>query len=277
MLGLGTPVNKGGFVSAAESLLLDEYSGAAAAYSLRKLSGTYSGNAVKVRRASDNAELNIGFSGGELDTSAIATHCGSSDGFVSVWYDQSSNSNNATQSTAASQPKIYDGTNGVVTENGKPAIQFDGSNDNLAAASAVVTGAQFFCSNVLTMGTTGQPWGDQGSLGVRAYETSSTNLRVQYKTDNGSFQMTGDNSGSGQRLKSTRLISGTQEVFDNGTLATSRTDTFTSLASNNVLLFGMRSNTSAFFDGKMQEYIIYNTDPNRAGIETNINTFYSIY
>ena len=130
MLGLGTAVNRGGFVSA-DPLLLDEYSGAAAAYSLRKLSSSYSGNAFKVRRASDDAELNIGFSSGQLDTSALATHCGSSDGFVVTWYDQSGNSNNATQSTAANQPKIYDGSTGVVTENGKPAMLSDGTNAHL--------------------------------------------------------------------------------------------------------------------------------------------------
>ena len=41
--------------------LLDSYSGAAAAYSLRKLSATWSGSAIRVRRSSDNTEMNIGF------------------------------------------------------------------------------------------------------------------------------------------------------------------------------------------------------------------------
>jgi len=258
--------------------LLDTYSGAAACYSLRLMRTAYTGDAVEVYNGSSYAD--IGFNVfGELDTVALADHCGSNDGFVSTWYDQSGNSNDATQTTTANMPKIYDGTTGVVTENGKPAVEFDGSNDNLAATSAVVTGAEFFCSNVLTMGTTGQPWGDQGTLGVRSYQASSTNLRVQYNTDNGSFQMTGDNSGSGQRLKTTRLISGTQEIFDNGSSATTATNTFTSLASNNVLRFGMRYNSSTFFDGKLQEFIMYTSDQssNRTGIEDNINTFYDIY
>ena len=58
MLGLGTAVNRGGFVSA-DPLLLDTYSGAAAAYSLRKLSNTYSGPALQIRRASDNVEVDV--------------------------------------------------------------------------------------------------------------------------------------------------------------------------------------------------------------------------
>jgi len=257
--------------------LLDTYTGAAAGYSLRRIKSTET-VAIRVRRSSDNTEQDIGFSAGVLDTSSLLTFAGAGDAFVKTWYDQSGNSNDATQATTANQPKIVS-SGAVILENGKPAVEFDGSNDNLAAASAVVTGAQFFCSNVLTMGTTGQPWGDQGSLGVRAYEASTTNLRVQYNTDNGSFQMTGDNSGSGQRLKSTRLISGTQQIFDNGSMATSATRTFTSLASNNVMRFGMRYNNSTFFDGKLQELILYTSDKStdRTDIETNINTFYNIF
>ena len=49
MLGLGASINKGGFVSSGpEPLFLDEYSGAAAAYSLRKLSNIYSGPALQL-------------------------------------------------------------------------------------------------------------------------------------------------------------------------------------------------------------------------------------
>jgi hypothetical protein len=41
---------------------------AAVAYSLRKVSSSYSGNAIQVRRSLDNATLNIGFDGsGNLD------------------------------------------------------------------------------------------------------------------------------------------------------------------------------------------------------------------
>ena len=35
----------------------------------------------------------------------------------------------------------------------------------------------------------------------------------------------------------------------------------------------------SYIDGKIQEFVLYNTDQstNRTGIETNINDFYSIY
>ena len=59
-------------------LLLDTYSGAAAAYSLRKLRNDYTGSAITVRRSSDNTSTNIGFDGnGNLDTTALTTFVGS--------------------------------------------------------------------------------------------------------------------------------------------------------------------------------------------------------
>lgn len=50
--------------------LLDIYSGAAAAYSVFKLSSTAT-NSLRVRRSSDNAEQDIGFVGDTLDTAAL--------------------------------------------------------------------------------------------------------------------------------------------------------------------------------------------------------------
>lgn len=69
---------KSGTVAPSISYLLDTYSGAAAAYSLRKLRTAYTGNAITVRRSSDNTSTNIGFdSNGNLDTTALTTFVGS--------------------------------------------------------------------------------------------------------------------------------------------------------------------------------------------------------
>lgn len=56
--------------------LLDTYPGAAVGYSLRRLSSTYTGNAIRVRRSSDNTEQNIGFVGNELDTTTMLDFVG---------------------------------------------------------------------------------------------------------------------------------------------------------------------------------------------------------
>ena len=102
------------------SYLLDQYPNAAAAYSLRKLDCDYSGYAVRVRRSSDNAEQDIGFTAnGDFDTSSLKIFVGSNDGHVTKWYDQSGNGLNAIQTTSASQPRIVN--SGVVfRKNTKP-------------------------------------------------------------------------------------------------------------------------------------------------------------
>ena len=111
--------------------ILDEYPGAAAAYSLRLLNTDYTGDAVIVRRASDNATTNIGFVDGDLDTAALDTFCTGTDGFVATWFDQSGNENNAVQTVAVEQPKVYDAVSGVILSNGKPSLYFDGTDNQI--------------------------------------------------------------------------------------------------------------------------------------------------
>ena len=101
---------------------------AAGAYSLRKLSSTYGGNAIQVRRSSDNTTQDIGFAfDGNLDTNSLTSFVGSGDAYVTIWYDQSGNSYNAIQNTLTNQPKII--TGGVIERaNGLPTIIFSGSH-----------------------------------------------------------------------------------------------------------------------------------------------------
>ena len=62
----------------------------AAAFGLRKLRFDYTGSAIRVRRSSDNTEQDIGFtSTGDLNTAALLTFVGGSNGFITNWYDQS--------------------------------------------------------------------------------------------------------------------------------------------------------------------------------------------
>ena len=66
-------------------LLLDTYTGAAAAYSVRKLDKDYTGSCMRVRRSSDEATQDIGFdSNGDLHTGAIATFEGDAYGYVTI-------------------------------------------------------------------------------------------------------------------------------------------------------------------------------------------------
>lgn len=116
---------------------------AASAYSLRRLRAAYAGQAIRVRRSSDNAEQDIGFTAdGGLDTAAMLTFIGANSAFVTTWYDQSGNTRDATQTTAADQPRIVNA--GVVdTANGRPSIIFGvgAANLHLLATDPITNGA----------------------------------------------------------------------------------------------------------------------------------------
>ena len=84
------------------------------AYGLRKIVPTYSGAALRVRRASDNAEQDIGFNGIDLDWVAANTFKGASTIYVTTWYDQSGNTTNAVQATAGNQPELNTSTRNIV-------------------------------------------------------------------------------------------------------------------------------------------------------------------
>lgn len=106
---------------------LDLVPGAAVAYSVaRALSRAYRGQLIRVRRASDNAELDFyALGNGQLDTGAVAAFIFGTTGFITTLYDQSGNARNATQATAANQPAY---------QTDKSAL-FDGANDFLKAVA----------------------------------------------------------------------------------------------------------------------------------------------
>lgn len=73
---IGIFVNLWSRISGAGAYLLDQFGGAAAAYSLRRLSSSYGGPAIRVRRSLDNAEQDIGFQGKDLDQAALNSFVG---------------------------------------------------------------------------------------------------------------------------------------------------------------------------------------------------------
>jgi len=86
---------------------LDGFTQAAGAYSFRKLRRVYAGPAIRLRRASDNAEADIGFlgftgfTGAPWDEAAAVAHCAATTCSLVGWYDQSGNVRDLTQTTTA--------------------------------------------------------------------------------------------------------------------------------------------------------------------------------
>jgi hypothetical protein len=107
--------------------ILNKFPGASLGLSLDLLDSDYTGSAIKVRRSSDNNELDIGFVDGILDTASLLDFVGSGNAFVAIIYDQVG-SNNMTQTTANLQGQIV--SNGeVILIGGKPCIIRSANND----------------------------------------------------------------------------------------------------------------------------------------------------
>ena len=257
--------------------LLDTYSGAAAAYSLRKLRSAYSGSAIRVRRSSDNTEQNIGFVDNVLDTTSLLSFCGSGDGFVTTWYDQSGNANNALTNSAIQQPQIVS-SGSVLTVNSKPCLLFDGGNDFLELLSTINVGSSSYNSFVgkrdasarRLIGLTSTDnasylwtlWSDNNYY----LQGKSTHYQVSNATDTTTSQvlLTGLNN------------AGTMQMFKNSnTIASSQVSFTLNLTIKNIGQYVFNN----WVNGRLQEIVFYNSNQvsNRTGIETNINSFYTIY
>jgi hypothetical protein len=254
--------------------LLDDYPGAAAAYSLRLLDSTYTGSAIRVRRASDNAEQDIGFDNNELDTTALASFCSGTNGFVKTWYDQSGSANDATQATTANQPKIYDSVSGVETENGKPAIYKQSQAALLSFNSALVNGANFLYTIVHG------PLSAFGRIADGVFMGPRTAINYRHDYDSGvvnQFNITTVDAITNQIILSSQRVATTSaSLYTNGTITTNGVVTAgTDVSTTQTTIFSNNQNITA----KIQEFIFYNSDQsiNRTDIEDNINDFYSIY
>lgn len=133
-------------------------------------SAVYSGAVLKVRRASDNATLDIGFVGAAIDSAAIATFCGASDGFVDTWYDQFGGGNHFSAASTSAQPAIYASSAYL------GYVGFDGTNDGLSCVNSTATStAKSFFRDVPSFTTRS---GNQLAI-LHADDSSGTNITLQ--------------------------------------------------------------------------------------------------
>lgn len=271
--------------------LLDEYPGAAASFSTRKLLSTYTGPAIEVRRDSDNAVQDIGFdSNGDLDTNSLENFVNTASGYVRTWYDQSGNVNNVTQTTTANQPQIVN-TGSVILKNSNPAIQFNGDTTSLLSLN---TGETFvngpaFSATVSTSDDLSiindQPifaWsGDSSNVIVVEYD--GTNLAKAAKYDGGYlFNPTHAAVSSIQYLHILDYDGSSNfNFYQNNILSTGNTNPSTSLTSQRLTLGSGTSGAGSpwLLSGSIQEVVLYSIDngDNRTGIQDNINSYYNIY
>lgn len=144
-----------------------------------KLRGAYTGSAIRVRRSSDNAEADIGFTGtGFVDTTALLAHCNGSSGFVTTWYDQSGLGNNWTETSSTAQPRVVNsGVLDLLASH--PGIRTDGSNDKLSRTDAFgLTG-----SPALTVGWASKTAGTSSTIAWSVGGSSANQFFAAFPPD----------------------------------------------------------------------------------------------
>jgi len=267
-------------------LLLDTYTGATAAYSLRRLSNNYTGNLIRVAKKVSNveSETDIGYnSSNELDTTALAAFASGADGGdvrVVTWYDQSGNSNNVSQSTYVSCPKIYD-DGSLQVSNGKPAIKTGGNQwlqtDNQPLSSTQQSG--FFVGEPITIGSFDSIFGHGDYRAYFYFANPQIGLQM-ISVSGAAVSNVGNFAVGNQALLSYYNNSSTLFLRQDGTQLGTDSVTPASYGSKDVFVGHFSGgNVNKIFKGYNQEHIIFPSDQssNISEIETNINTYHGIY
>jgi len=260
------------------NLLLQQYGGAHAAYSLRRLNANYTGSAIRIIRDSDLAEQDIGFdANGNLDTAAALAFCPSQYGRIKIFYDQSGNGNDTTQNSQAGQPILIEQDNTYIAVDNQPALRFFGADD------------------ILPFNSTGLDIGNLSSFLVCKLHTTSGGHRPLTLSGPGGLdrwyspQVGGDNfvfNYNDQTLSTSAntnnnlhtMIAGATQGNAQAFVNTSSLGTMTLDSGIDTVTTGIGGISNAFFNGFIQEVIVYASDQsaNRTGIESNIMTHYSI-
>jgi len=270
-----------------ETLLPGDIAQPAAAYSVRKVVSSYTGDAMMVQSAS--VSQSIGFDAdGNLDTASLASFAGSGDAFVKIWYDQSGNNNHATQSNASLQPKVYSGSQGsVILENGRPALDFPNSK-KLTLLNQLYSGQSGFSyyfttrcnvsttsqnSNILfSLSDVSQGTGNLFRINV---ESAGVIIRVggsatwSYAEGPTDYSLFSFDSFDGTNLNTISAFQNSTQMSGGGATTLNIDPGVTEIGSWQ----------SGYYDGIIQEVVLYTSSQatNRTRIETNINRYYQIY
>ncbi len=254
---------------------------AVSAYSLRLLSSSYTGYAIQVTRSSDNAVQNIGFTvNGDLDVTALTTFVGASNGYVSIWYDQS-NSNNAQGITA---PLIVNaGT--VNTSNSYPSILFNGGNTFMYTTLPSLQNGTPHTLNSVAAATTGAIVALSSTQGASA--TNKNSVLGAGFSNNGSAWYGGFNQNGTYAAGSTnsslsirsKIYSSNNIVgYFNGPKIFSTSVTY-NLTSSDILIGSQNYNKNQFLNGSVSEVLVFTSALStsaRRTLEKNQGAYYNI-
>jgi hypothetical protein len=267
--------------------LLDEFSGAAAAYSLRDLTFLRGGPVVRVRRSSDNTEQD--FTAAQVTDGTLTTFCGAGNGFVRTWYDQSGSGNHVAQTATGSQPQII--VSGVLNLlNTKPALKFNGSSSFLSGGNILNVGSNSFntfvfseLANDNTLFAKALLGGLSGRYNLGTFSGNTSCLFTTTASDDRSATTA---NLYGKALYSSQVINGSSNKLfvNNVERASTAVPSYSNLSNSSRFLVGAYNNATdtgqvSYLNGSMCELIMYfsNQSGSRSAISSSINAHYSIY
>jgi len=245
------------------------------AYSLRKLRAEYTGNAIRVRRSQDDAEIDIGFNDdGSLNTDLIASHCADKNGFVTKWYDQSGNSRDAVQATSTKQPAIYEAGAHVKDSGSRSFVKFDDTDDVLDIGDEVATDEAFKHFIVIDPTSSGRIYDSNGqhdNILVQGY-------RYIFRISNSNVIIT-ENTGLNYNILDVgRNNDGLRNFFVNGTDKLSGAGSVTGGSSG----FEQLGSDQSAYGGAIYEFFRFSGDTKIANIDaavirTAMNEHYEVF
>lgn len=260
---------------------LDVVTGATGGWATRKVSSSYAGSCLRIRRSSDNSEQDIGFVGAELDTASLLTFVGANNGFIVTWYDQSGNGRNIVQPTATNQPQLVSSGSVITTLGGQPSIDFDGV-DNFMFSGVLIsaflttsagTVACIFRADVIntangTAYDNDTVWcNDDEQVGIALH---STGPKVQaMNQDTGALDVSEITIAEDTNYVHVWQHGSSQvRSFLNNNTGQDAKSTGNTTALNTSLTIGKNYNETAYFDGNMVQLICYNTELSTTDIDS---------
>jgi hypothetical protein len=214
-----------------------------------------------------------------------------SNGHVETWYDQSGSGNDATQTVAASQPKIVDA--GSLVSGG---IDFDGTDDfleinnsdlcNISELSlfTVLTGIKPTSRDIAVSAGSVVPASTAYGGWVLGFDQAAGARLLTQALGSSAISTANKNFSPGEHLVTSILNvpNGTTSVDSvEGTTNTSMIEPYNNNIGRRKLRIGCQYTfqVDRHYSAPIKEVIIYSSDQsaNRAAIETNINNHYDIY
>jgi hypothetical protein len=288
--------------------ILDLYPSAYHAFSLRKLKSTYNGFCLRIRRTTTTptvttTTVDLSFdiyntislnsrityvSGTATTAKCLGEFCAASgfintdgyntcDIFVSTWFDQSGNNKNVTNATLSQQPRLVNNTGNLETSAGKVSVRFTSAsvqrlvlNDTSVSLNNV---SSYVVGNAIT--TTLTNFFSLSDLTISRFFVPISNA-ISYISA-GTF--TGMTITAGvNRLYELICGTSTTSAYSNGTILSPSSVT-SSILSNNRIRIGNAgaAGFEVYSNGYISEAISFVGASNRTGIESNINTYYSIW